>query len=1081
MANNNETTTKFKVDISELKKAMQEAKRQISVANSEFKAVSSSMDNWAKSTTGLQAKLKQLDSNLNSQKTILKNLESQYEAVVREQGAGSAAADKLKVAINNQKATVNQTEKQIKTYGEALRTAEKAEEIAARTGRDAAEVFDELADNAEGAGKKAEKSSSGFTVMKGALANLVADGIRVAISALKDFSKEAIQVGMDFEASMSEVAAISGATGDQLKLLEKTAKEYGATTVFSASEAAQALKYMALAGWDAETATSALGGVLDLAAASGMELARASDMVTDYLSAFGLAADKSTYFADMLAYAQSNSNTSAEQLGEAYKNSAANMKAAGQDVETTTALLAQMANQGFKGSEAGTALTAMMRDLTAKMKDGKIAIGKTAVTVKDANGNYRDMTDILKDVEKATKGMGDAERATALSATFTADSTKGLNLLLNAGVDEAAKFEKALRGAGGTAKNMGNIMNDNAQGDIKAFESALEGVRIEVYDELQPSIRDFVKYLTKDGIKILKDVAKSSTDLAKRAIPYVKKAVEALAKVVKFGADNFETLVAVLFTAVTVFKLLKAAMAIANTVKAFTVATTAATTAVGLATKAQMLWNAAMSANVIGAVIAALGLLTVGIVALVGSNKEAAAATDVLSESQRESVNAAKSAAEAYQETKNSATEMANAELANITYTQQLYGELKNLVDANGKVKEGYEGRVNFILNELNKALGTEYTMTGNVINQYGEMKKSINEVIEAKKAQILLSAYEESYANAIKNVTAAEQARATQAQELSKLTDQLVSDEERVKTAREHLTEVTKWGSAAQINAAPANLRSIQEEYDKTKKALSDKTTEFTNSSKNVKQYYSDIDSYEKASTLILQGETKKAVDVLKNYGNGFENVASTAEESKNKQYEILKQQVIDTQVNLKLMEDEYKRRSRNMTEEEKAQAKKRIENAREQADEAATEFKKVGGNITKGIAKGAENEDWTLSNTMSNLVNSAVKAAKKAAGIKSPSRLFKKEVGKFLGLGIAAGIDDSTKDVIKSVKGQISDIKNAYDLNSLASVPDGLGVGSSGVINNFYQTNNSPKALSRLEIYRQSKNLLGYAGGIN
>ena len=134
---------------------------------------------------------------------------------------------------------------------------------------------------------------------------------------------------------------------EKLKLLEKTAKEYGATTVFSASEAAQALKYMALAGWDAETATSALGGVLDLAAASGMELAQASDMVTDYLSAFGLAADKSTYFADMLAYAQSNSNTSAEQLGEAYKNSAANMKAAGQDVETTTALLAQMANQGL--------------------------------------------------------------------------------------------------------------------------------------------------------------------------------------------------------------------------------------------------------------------------------------------------------------------------------------------------------------------------------------------------------------------------------------------------------------------------------------------------------------------------------------------------------------------------------------------------------------------------------------------------------------------------------------------------------------------------------------------------------------
>lgn len=565
---NNETTTKFKVDISELKKAMQEAKRQISIANSEFKAVSSSMDNWSKSTEGLQAKLKQLDSNLNSQKTILKNLEKQYEAVVAEQGSGSAAADRLKVAINNQKASINNTEKQIKTYGEALKTAEKAEEIAAKTGRDAAEVFDELADNAREAGDSAEKSSDGFTVMKGALANLVADGIRLAIDALKDLAKQSVTTGMDFEKSMDEVAAISGATGKDLELLEKTAKEYGATTTFSASEAAQALKYMALAGWDAETASNALGGVLDLAAASGMDLAQASDMVTDYLSAFGLEASKSTYFADMLAYAQSNSNTSAEQLGEAYKNSAASMKAAGQDVETTTALLAQMANQGFKGSEAGTALTAMMRDMTAKMKDGKIAIGNTKVAVQDANGNYRDMTDILKDVEKATQGMGDAERATALSATFTADSTKGLNLLLNAGVGEAEKFEEALRGAGGTAGEMGDIMNDNAQGDIKQMQSALEDVMLVIYDELKPYIREFIQDITTKVIPNVKKLIQNAKDFikgledAEPVIVGVGVALAGLALTALIG--NFSKVIALIKSWTVVTKLQAAAQAALN-------------------------------------------------------------------------------------------------------------------------------------------------------------------------------------------------------------------------------------------------------------------------------------------------------------------------------------------------------------------------------------------------------------------------------------------------------------------------------------------------------------------------------------
>jgi len=159
---------------------------------------------------------------------------------------------------------------------------------------------------------------------------------------------------MNFTSMMSEVAAISGADEGELAKLEATAREYGATTVFSATEASEALKYMSLAGWDAGQSTSAIGGVLNLAAASGMGLGEASDMVTDYLSAFGMQADKSDYFADMLSYAQSNSNTTAAQLGQAYLNSAANLHAAGQDIETTTSLLEAMANQGTKGAQAGT-------------------------------------------------------------------------------------------------------------------------------------------------------------------------------------------------------------------------------------------------------------------------------------------------------------------------------------------------------------------------------------------------------------------------------------------------------------------------------------------------------------------------------------------------------------------------------------------------------------------------------------------------------------------------------------------------------------------------------------------------------
>ena len=256
--------------------------------------------------------------------------------------------------------------------------------------KSAADQLDHTLDDTGDAARQAEE---GFSVFKGTLANLAADAIRSAWQGLKNLAGGIVETGMEFESSMSEVASISGATGSELQKLEDTAQEFGATTVFSASESAEALKYMSLAGWDVSQSTGALGGVLNLAAASGMELGAASDMVTDYLSAFGMEAQQSAYFADMLAYAQANSNTTAEQLGGAYKNCAANLNAAGQDIETVTSLLQSMADQGTKGEKAGTALSAMMRDITKKMKDGSITIGDTSIAVQDAQGNFRDLTD----------------------------------------------------------------------------------------------------------------------------------------------------------------------------------------------------------------------------------------------------------------------------------------------------------------------------------------------------------------------------------------------------------------------------------------------------------------------------------------------------------------------------------------------------------------------------------------------------------------------------------------------------------------------------------------------------------------
>lgn len=454
--------------IQELSGELTENRGTLDAAEKAARALSETMDD-----AGGEAET--LRSTISKQEDTLQQLKQRYVDVATEQGETSDEARELARQIQDLSSELHENKTKLS---------------------DTEYAADKLDNSLEEVESSAKKADDGFTMFKATLANLAADAIMRAVDGIKNLVGNVIELGQNFTSTMSEVSAISGATGEDFEKLEACAREYGATTVFSASNAAEALKYMSLAGWDADQSTSALGGVLNLAAASGMELGAASDMVTDYLSAFAMEAGDAAYFADLLSYAQSHSNTTAEALGEAYKNCAANLNAAGQDVETVTSLLEGMANQGYKGSEAGTAMAAIMRDITNGMKDGAIKIGETSVAVMDAQGNFRDLTDILTEVEAATNGMGDAERAVALSSTFTADSTKGLNLILNEGMDNIAGYEEELRGASGSAEEMANIMNDNLSGDVAAMNSAFEELGLKIYDALESKLRAGVQFIT---------------------------------------------------------------------------------------------------------------------------------------------------------------------------------------------------------------------------------------------------------------------------------------------------------------------------------------------------------------------------------------------------------------------------------------------------------------------------------------------------------------------------------------------------------------------------------------------------------
>ncbi|MGM9621715.1 MAG: phage tail tape measure protein, partial [Butyricicoccus porcorum] len=577
---------------------------------------------------------------------------------------------------------------------------------------------------------KIDGDDSGFQEALGNVGTIAQKAGKVAAAAvagtgtlLTAAAAAAVNVGMNFEASMSNVAALSGATGEKLQLLTDTAKEMGATTQFSATQAADALSYMALAGWDAQQSVDALPGVLDLAASSGMDLAAASDMVTDYLSAFGMEAKDSTYFADMLAYAQGNANTTAAGLGEAYKNCAANMHAAGQDVETTTSLLSMLANQGLKGSEAGTALAAVMRDLTAKMEDGAIKIGKTSVKVMDANGNYRDMTDILQDVSDATNGMGDAEKAAALSSTFTSDSIKGLNMVLNAGVDEAAKFEEELRNSTGAASNMADTMNDNLKGRLTEMGSALEGVGIQCYEAMEGPLKRGVESATKSIGKLSDEMSngrlRNSTEkiaegfgkivekageLTEKALPAVVNGfadvvdhgneVVSVAGSVAAGYAGFKVATKYIQPLTKGWKAATAALEAHEAASRLTLVATyggltkaemlvgVLTGKISLATAAQAAWNAVASANPYVLIGAAVAAAAVGIGLYISAQE-----TEI--EKAYEEAEAAEADRKAYEDLLAARQNSINNSMAEIDNIELLIDRFRNLTDATGRVKEG--------------------------------------------------------------------------------------------------------------------------------------------------------------------------------------------------------------------------------------------------------------------------------------------------------------------------------------------------------------------------------------------------------
>ena len=449
-------------DTTGLEKALKGVNSSIKTTQSALKDVERLLKLDPTNTELLTQKLKLLKDAIASTSEKLETLKEAQKQAKEQLERGELGQDKYD-ALQRE---IVETEQELKRLQEqAATTSVTLEKIAA-----AGDKFEKAGDSITNAGKQISVASAAVT------------GLGVA----------AVKTAADFDSAMANVAAISGATGDDLQALRDKAREMGEKTKFSASEAADAMSYMAMAGWKTGDMLSGIEGIMNLAAASGEDLATTSDIVTDALTAFGLTAEDSAHFADILAAASSNANTNVSMMGETFKYCAPVAGALGYSAEDVAEAIGLMGNAGIKSTQAGTALRTMMTKLQGELKLSGEALGEVTIQTANADGSMRELSDILADCRTAFSKMSESEAAAAAETLVGKNAMSGFLALMNSAPGDIDKLRNAIDNCDGSAENMAAIMQDNLNGQLTILKSQLEELAISFGEMLMPVIRKVV-------------------------------------------------------------------------------------------------------------------------------------------------------------------------------------------------------------------------------------------------------------------------------------------------------------------------------------------------------------------------------------------------------------------------------------------------------------------------------------------------------------------------------------------------------------------------------------------------------------
>ena len=666
----------------------------------------------------------------------------------------------------------------------------------------------------------------------------------------------AIKTTADFDSSMSKVQAISGATGEDFQALRDKAREMGSKTKFSASESAEALQYMAMAGWKTGDMLDGLEGIMNLAAASGEDLATTSDIVTDALTAFGLTSKDSGHFADVLAAASSNANTNVSMMGETFTYCAPIAGALGFSVEDTATAIGLMANAGIKGSQAGTSLRTIMNNLSGEVKITGKNLGEVTIQTSNADGSMRSLSDILADCRSAFSKLSESEKAQAAETLVGKNAMSGFLALMNAGEGDVNKLSDAIANCDGTTQRMADDMQNNLGGQLQILKSQLEEVGIQIGDALMPTVQKIVG-------KVQEWVEKfSNLDQGTKEI------------IVKIG------LVAAAIGPLLIIggKVVSGAGVIIGVIGKLINF---------IAGSGGLIGSIGALANPIGIAIAAVGALVAAFTIWQKHCEKWAKENYALTESQKKQNEEIHKTNEAYDQMTATRQDAIKKGVAEIDHIEELRREYNNLLDSNGKVKKGYEDRAEFILTEMANALGIEKQALMELRDENGKLGKSVEELIETKKQELLLEAMEDSYREAIKNKTEAQKQYIEAQEQAAESTRKYNEIGRQAEEVERRYQELMSQGRPVAAELFKLSQKKIIEGEKEAKKAYDESMTALDEARETFEGYNATVKNYEGYASAIISKDADKIHDAQMKVQYDYKDTETVSAQTLRKQVE--------------------------------------------------------------------------------------------------------------------------------------------------------------------------------------------------